>query len=77
MGLTTFLTYPFDLFHTRITADLTKKGKPRLFKTTFDVFNRTHIDEGRRGLFKGVEAAIFSSLLRGAIVLPLYDFLQN
>lgn len=26
MGPTTLLTYPFDLFHTRMAADLTKKG---------------------------------------------------
>ena len=59
MALTTFVTYPFDLFHTRMVADLQKKGKTRLFSTTFDCFNRTHLDEGRKGLYKGVEMAIF------------------
>lgn len=75
MLLTTFLTYPFDLFHTRMATDLTKKGKARLFSTTFECFNRTHLDEGRRGLYKGVEASILSSMLRGAMVLPLFDYL--
>lgn len=46
MGLASLLVYPFDLIHTRVSADLTKKGRPRLFTTTFDCFNRTHIDEG-------------------------------
>ena len=75
MLLTTFLTYPFDLFHTRMATDLTKKGQARLFSTTFECFNRTHLDEGRRGLYKGVEASILSSMLRGAMVLPLFDYL--
>jgi len=26
MGITALLTYPFDLIHTRVTSDLTKKG---------------------------------------------------
>lgn len=53
MGLTTLVTYPFDLFHTRLAIDLSKKGEKRLFKTTFDCFNRTNLDEGRSGLYKG------------------------
>lgn len=52
-AMTTLITYPFDLVHTRIAADITHKGQPRLFTTTFDCFNRTHLDEGRAGLYKG------------------------
>ena len=52
-ALTTLVTYPFDLVHTRIATDITHKGQPRLFTTTFDAFNRTHLDEGRSGLYKG------------------------
>ena len=71
--LTTLLVYPFDTIHTRIAADLTPKGKPRLFTTTFDCFNRTHIDEGRIGLYKGYQLAILSSVLRASLTLPIYD----
>ena len=52
-GLTTLFVYPLDLAHARITTDITQKGQPRLFTTTFDAFNRTHLDEGRSGLYKG------------------------
>lgn len=55
---TTLFSYPLDLIHTRIASDLTKKGQQRLFKTTFDCFNRTNLDEGRWGLFKGYEFAL-------------------
>lgn len=72
-GITAVVTYPLDLVHTRITADITKKGQARLFTTTFDCMNRTHLDEGRFGLFKGVEIAIISSVLRASFTLPLYD----
>ena len=50
---TTLIVYPFDLVHTRISTDMTQRGQQRLFQTTFDCFNRTHLDEGRSGLFKG------------------------
>ena len=29
------LTYPFDLYHTRFTIDMTPKGKKRLYESTF------------------------------------------
>jgi solute carrier family 25 (adenine nucleotide translocator) protein 4/5/6/31 len=73
MALTTLLTYPFDLIHTRICSDLTKRGQPRLFRTTFDCFNRTNIDEGRNGLYKGAQISLITGILRGALTLPVYD----
>jgi len=76
-GLTLLLTYPFDLVHTRISTDMSKKGQKRLFKTSFDCFNRTHIDEGRKGLYKGFEFAVVSSLLRGALTLPVYEMMKS
>lgn len=75
--LTTALTYPLDLIHTRLVTDMSKKGQPRLFKTTFDCFNRTHLDEGRGGLFKGLDATIYAAILRGALTLPIYDYLKK
>jgi fluoride ion exporter CrcB/FEX len=38
-ALTTLVTYPFDLIHTRMTADLSKKGQKKLFYSTFNCFN--------------------------------------
>ena len=70
---TTLIVYPFDVVHTRISSDLTHKGQPRLFTTTFDCFNRTHLDEGRAGLYKGFQLAILSSILRASFSLPIYD----
>lgn len=35
-SVTIALTYPFELFFTRITADMSTKKQPRLYKTTFD-----------------------------------------
>ena len=77
MSTATVLTYPLDLIHTRISTDLTKKGQPRLYTTTFDCFNRTNIDETRRGLYKGLTVTVFSSLLRGALTLPVYDIFKK
>lgn len=76
MSATILLTYPLDLIHTRLSADITKRGQPRLYITTFECFNRTNLDETRKGLYKGMGVMIFGSLLRGALALPLYDFIK-
>jgi hypothetical protein len=72
-ALTTLLVYPFDTIHTRISADMTPKGGQRLFTTSFDCFNRTHLDEGRSGLYKGFQLAILSGAIRASLTLPVYD----
>ena len=53
MAMAFMFTYPLDLIHTRMTSDMTKRGEPRLFTTTFDCFNRTHLDEKFKGAYKG------------------------
>lgn len=77
MGLTAVLAYPLDLINTRLASDMSKTGQPRLFKTTFDCFNRTNIDEGRAGLYKGLELSVASSAARAVLALPLYDAVQK
>ena len=74
MALTTLLTYPLDLIHTRMTCDMSKTQSQRLYTTTFDCFNRTNIDEGRKSLYKGFEVALIQAALRGVFTLPVYDF---
>jgi hypothetical protein len=73
MSLTTLLTYPLDTIHTRTSVDMTKTGQTRLFSTTFDCFCRSNLDEGRYGLYKGVEFAVASSLLRACFTMPVYE----
>ncbi len=70
-------TYPFDVFHTRMVTDMSKRGEKRLFSTTFDCFNKTHLDGGRAALYKGFEYAIISSIMRSALTLPLYETLKK
>ena len=54
IGITTALTYPLDLIHTRLSSDMTPKGNRRIYNTTFDCFSSTNIDEGfKQGLYKG------------------------
>ena len=46
--------------------------------TTFDCFNRTHVDEGfLSGLYKGWELSVFSSGLRIALTLPILDVIRK
>ena len=78
MGLTACVTYPLDLINTRLSSDMSKSGSTRLYKTTFDCFNQTNINEGTRfGLFKGVELAVAGSALRAMLTLPIYDLFRS
>ena len=78
MGITCAFTYPFDLIHTRLVSDMTKKNQQRLFTTTFDCFHRTNVDEGwKKGIYKGYELCVASSVARAAMTLPLYDAMKG
>lgn len=77
MSLTLSFSYPFELIHTRTCSDMSRKGQPRLFTTTFDCFNRTNLDEGRWGTYKGAEVAIATSLLRATFQLPVYELVKR
>ena len=75
--LSTLITYPLDVIHTRMTTDMTPKGQQKLYTTTFDCFNRTNIDEGRGGLYKGWQVSAASSGLRASTTLFMMDFVRN
>mmetsp|Transcript_36515 Transcript_36515/g.36109 ORF Transcript_36515/g.36109 Transcript_36515/m.36109 type:complete len:217 (-) Transcript_36515:174-824(-) len=47
-SITIALSYPFELFFTRITADMNGKGAKRLYSNTFDCFNLTQLEGGFR-----------------------------
>jgi len=70
------LTYPLDLAHTRLAADLSKKGQERLYTTTFEALNRTHVREGREGFYKGAPVGAIQSILT-AMVFPLHDYAKG
>ena len=49
-----------------------------MYHTTFDCFNRTHVDEGFRfGLYKGWQLSYTSSLLRACMTLPALDLVRT
>ena len=78
IGLTTALTYPLDLIHTRLVSDMTSKNNQRLYITTFDCFSRTNIDEGfKLGLYKGWQVSVLGSGLRAMLTLPLFDLIRK
>ena len=77
MGVTTLLTYPYDLLHTRLSADCTPSSRQRVLYSTFQCFNRTNLDEGRMGLFKGVEFALMGGLIRAILQLPIYELVKR
>ena len=76
MGLSLAFTYPFDLLHTRLTADCTPTGRQRIYSSTFQCFNRTNLEEGRWGCYKGFEFAISAALIRAMFQLPVYDLVK-
>lgn len=77
MLFSTALVYPLDTIHTKISTDMTAQNKSKLFNTTFDCFNRTNLDEGRMGLYKGVEISLVTGALRACLTLPVYDMIRR
>jgi len=77
MLFSTALVYPLDTIHTKISTDMTAQGKQKLFSTTFDCFNRTNLDEGRWGLYKGAEISLVTGALRACLTLPVYDMIRR
>ena len=67
------IIYPFELIHTRLAVDMTPANKPRLYKSTFQCFNRTNVDEFKMGLYKGWQFSLASSGARMVISLPVYE----
>jgi len=76
MGLTTALTYPFDTLHTRLVSDSTPLTRKRTYSSTFQCFNRTNIEEGRFGCFKGLEFAVSAAVIRAMLHMPVYDMVK-
>ena len=70
-------TYPFDVIHTRAAADLSPNGAMRMYPSTFQCFNLTHIDEGTYSLYKGAGFAITSSMLRACLTIPVYELFSR
>ena len=77
MGVTTLFAYPFDLLHTRLAADCTPASRQRIYSSTFQCFNRTNIEEGRWGMYRGLDFALFSAAIRAALQLPVYDLVKK
>jgi hypothetical protein len=77
MSFSFFFSYTFDIIHTRASADMSLNGKQRIYSSTFECFNKTHIDEGSYALFKGSTFAISSSLMKACLTLPLYDLIRR
>ena len=78
VSITSAMTYPYDLIYSRLGGDMTKKGSLRHYRTVFDCFNRTNIDEGlRTGLYKGIEIAMVAQVLRALLMFPVYDIMRS
>ena len=77
IGISAAFCYPLDLIHTRLVCDMSPKNN-RHFKTTFDCFSRTNIDEGfRGGLYKGLEVSTTAATLRACLTMPLIDLVRT
>jgi len=76
-GFTLLFSYPLDLIHTRTATDMARKNTTRLYTTTFDCFNRTNLDEGRWGLYKGAEVAVTAAVIRSILQLPIYSTVKK
>lgn len=70
-------SYPLELARTRLAADTTSKGQPRLYRGIVHCMSHTWRQEGTRGLYKGMVAATAAVVPYLAISFIAYDELQS
>lgn len=75
-GLQLAITYPLDLVHTRMVADMSVKGQTKVYPSFFKTFNYTNVDEKRAGLYKGSMAAVGYSAFN-AMLFPIYEIFRQ
>jgi hypothetical protein len=73
MSISTLFVYPFDVYHTRMSTDMTPSTKAPLYKSTFDCFSMTNVEEGRYGAFKGIYIAVPHAILKSLFTMPVYE----
>lgn len=87
------VAYPFDLVHTRMTSDMTKQGKKRLYSTVPDCFkkagNSNNFISSIKSDTSGISLAKYSDLYKGygfacaytlpyaALSLPLFELFNR
>lgn len=79
--------YPFDLVHTRMAADMSKRIHPKLYSSVRDCFKKANTDSyisslnsdssSMRSIYKGYSLALAGSLPYAILSLPLYDFFNT
>lgn len=88
ISLTVLTTgYPFDLVHTRMAADMTKRGHTKLYSSVGDCFKKSNTDGviasiksdslSIKSLYRGYSLAVAGTLPYTALSLPLYDFISS
>ncbi|KAL3140504.1 hypothetical protein ABBQ32_005089 [Trebouxia sp. C0010 RCD-2024] len=70
-------SYPLELAHTRLAADVSQMGQPRLYTGILHCLLETWQHEGTRGLYKGVLASAAGVVPYLAISFTMYDELQS
>ena len=70
-------SYPLELARTRLAADTTLKGQPRMYTGIVHCILHTLQHEGTRGLYKGMVASTAAVVPYLAISFTAYDELQS
>lgn len=70
-------SYPLELVRTRLAADVTQKGQPRMYTGIVQCMLHTLQHEGTRGLYKGIVASAAAVVPYLAISFAAYDELQS
>ena len=72
-----FSSYPLELARTRLAADVSQIGQPRMYTGVAQCMLHTLQHEGTRGLYKGIIASAAAVVPYLAISFTAYDELQS
>lgn len=74
--ITLTFSYPFDLLHTRMAAEISHNNHTRIYPSLFKCFNKSTIRSGIRGVYQGFQFTYFSQLIYFTTMFPMYEIVK-
>ena len=74
--VTLTFSYPFDLLHTRMAAEISHSNHTRIYNSLFKCFNKSTIRSGIWGVYQGFQFTYFSQVIYFTTMFPVYEIVK-
>jgi len=76
-AVATVLTYPVQLAQSKLRADRKQKDGKRNYSGTFDCLRKIHAQAGTAGLFRGMRAKMWQTVLTAAFQFMMFEKIKS